>query len=677
MNPRTKKSAAGYASFVVLLVAIAASSNVQAQQVFYVSPKGNDAWNGTMAARGVGRNGPFASLEAARNTIRDLKRRNALPKGATVYLRGGTHQLGRVLTLTAADSGRPEAPILYMNYPGEEPIVSGGQRIEGFQPYGNGLWVADLPKVRSGQWDFKELFVNGERQQRARTPNKGYFLVNGLLDGTSLYQSINRFRYAAGDIDPQWQNIRDAEVVALHHWVNVHLRIKSIDGPNRIVNFQQGTLLNLIEQRNQPARYYVEGVFEALDSPGEWYLNRLKGQLYYFPRPDEDMSRAEIYAPYVSEILRLEGSAGTRVKNVAFRGLTFRHAHGTPGHPEQGFLSPAAIVLKYAEAITFAKCVFENVGGYGLDILDGSAFNTVTGCTFRSLGAGGVKLEGRLVKGNPASVTHDNQVVNNRFHDLGEIYASARAIFVMASSSNLIAHNEISNVPWSGIQVGYVWRYGDSGAGGNVIEFNHIHDLGKMPNQLSDLGAIYTCGEQPGGIIRNNVIHDIGAAKSLAFGVYLDGYSSNITVENNVIFNIQDAPFFAGFGRHNVVRNNVLASVRTSPAHVGSANLSEDLRFERNVVLSKSAPPLSGDVTGAHFSADRNTYFRLDSGPVLFGKETFAQWQRRGQDLSSVIADPLVQISADRFSIDRASPALALGFQAIDVSSVGPSDHER
>lgn len=663
--------------YSVLFSAVLWSCPALAQTTIYVSPQGNDSLSGDSAVQSVDNKGPFATIERAQIEIRALKQRGELSFPVTVYLRGGVHLIDKPLRFTAGDSGSPGNPIVYSSYPGETAIISGGRPVSGWQYYRDGLWFVDLPEVANGDWTFDQLYVDGKTRPRSRIPNEGYFRVAELLDGTDFRTGTDHFRYAAGDIDPNWTNLTDVKVIAFHHWFDVHLPIKEVDSANRIVTFQMKASRNLIDG-NQGSRYVVENVFEGLDSPGEWYLNRQTGRLFYMPLEGETPSLLEIFAPRLTELVLIDGTPTAPVGEIVFRGLTFEHNQWEPREwPDgTGDVSPAAVTITGGRRIQIEGCTFRNLETYAIDIWGASMYNTISTNLMEHLGAGGIKIGGATPEEDPAWRTYDNDIVNNTMRHLGERYPSSRGIFLMQTARNRVAHNEVSYLGYHGIQAGYHWGYGETSSSDNRIEYNHVHHVGYVRDQIGDLGGIYLNSEMPGTIVRNNLIHDI-AGTHLAFGIYLDGYSSHLSIRDNVVHDTGDGGFILHFGKDNDVRNNVFAfGGEQRQVYLGKSKLSENLTFEQNIILWNHSTPLDGDLQGSHFRIDRNVYYRTDAAPILFGEETIDEWRSRGHDLASVIADPKISFDGKRLIIQDSSPALGLGFQPIDLSAVGPQTNQ-
>lgn len=668
-----------------------------AQEVihFYVAPNGAATANGTSAAT------PFASLEAAQQAIRQLRQAGKLTKPVTVNIRRGIYSIQEPIVFNKEDSGPKNNPITYQAYQNEEVIISGGKTITGWKRYKNGLWMTNIPEVKKGLWSFRQLYVNGVSRQRARTPDSGFLRVKGFPDGgpeVHYHTDCQRFEYAGEDLNPRWTNLTDVEVIVYHFWTDSHLPVKSIDPKSRIVTFQHKAGKVFTDDFSKAgARYVVDNLWEGLDAPGEWYLNKKTGNLYYYPLSGEDLSRAEIIAPLAPELLRLEGkpAEGKPVANLHFKGLTFQYVNFDlpPGNSndQQGSASvPAAITLTGAQNCTFEQCRIQNTGTFAIDILNGSQHNQIKQCDLGYLGAGGIRLNGGTEKEHPLLRTAYNEITDNMLHHYGEVFPSAVGILLMNASNNQVAHNEIHHGWYTGISTGWVWGYRRSVSTHNIIEYNHIHDIGQT-GLLSDMGGIYTLGVSPGTIIRNNIIHDINANHYGGWGMYHDEGSTHLLVENNIVYNTKFAPFNIHFSKEVTVRNNIFALGKLEQLSRGRVEPHKSVFFENNIIYWKEGELLSKkwqdqpyrfhlsalkepqEITST-FDMDYNLYYNpvASIDGIKFNGQSWTEWQQRGKDTHSLYTDPLfVDAAAFDFRLRPESPALKLGFQPIDATKVG------
>ena len=276
-------------------------------------------------------------------------------------------------------------------YRNEQPVLSGGRRITGWEKVEgkSGWWRATLPEVREGKWYFHQLFINGQRKHRARSPNDGYFQAEGE------YLNINpvQFKFRSDDIKKEWVG-SGVELIALHKWIDLRQYIRGLDETNHVVTLS-GAIAQQVKESN--ARYTIENTPDALDEPGEWYLDRKTGGLTYWPEPGEDLARAEVIAPVLSsEIIRVEGdfTAKKPVQHVVVRGLTFAHTDWSL--PENGYLDSQAAVQVRGDVLAegavdcvVENCIFAHLGGYALELGKGCQRCRVIGNEIYDIGAGG------------------------------------------------------------------------------------------------------------------------------------------------------------------------------------------------------------------------------------------------------------------------------------------------
>jgi len=659
----------------------------------YVATNGDDAWSGLQPARTPGTaDGPFATLARARDAIRELRRSQGgvLLQPVTVLVRGGTYYQTEPLVLTPEDSGAPGALVTIAAYNGEKPVVSGGRRITGWREVSgrNGVWSASVPDVAAGRWSFRQLWVNGRRGWQARHPNRGYHAVAFVPDATrtTLWnQGQKRFEYYSRDLTPS-RTLIGAELVVMNRWVENRVTVTAIDPKKRIVSFGRKTLYQLDD--GDP--YYLENAPDFLDAGGEMYLDRAEGRVYYIPRSSEDLSEAEVIAPAQVNVLRLEGQPeiGRYIEHLVFRGLAFSHTEWnypanfqapwpTPdvaGFYQGAFGVPGAVYGDGVKQCVFSRCAFTHVGTYGLELARGCQYNQIDASEASDLGAGGIKIGETVIRENPAEQSHNNSVTDCEITDGGRIFHSGVGLWVGQSFNNRIAHNEIHNLYYTGVSLGWTWGYAPALTRANVLEQNHIHHIGVRTDDvaiLSDLGGVYALGVQPETFIRLNRFHDIAGARFGGWGIYFDEGTTGITAENNLVYRTTDAGFHQHYGQDNVIRNNVFAYgrraqiQRTKPSH-------RSFTFERNIVLFRSGKLLEGTWEDGDVQIDHNIYWR-PTGKKPFQKWTLEQWHALGRDQNSLIANPLfVNPEKDDFRLRPDSPALGLGLTSPDVSGAGP-----
>jgi len=608
----------------------------------------------------VSQNGPIRTLAAARDAAR-AQRRSGRTGPITITVRAGTYYLPETLVLEPEDSNTIwEAPH------GEHPVISGGRVISGWVKDAGGSWKANAP----GPY-FHQLFVDGRRATRARTPNYGFFRI----DGESSLAKPFELHYRGNDIKKEWTDQSDVEVVAYLAWSDLRMPIEKVDQAAHVATLgSNGNEFN----REEDGRYFIENAPDALDAPGEWYLDQDKHVVSYIPVPGEDMERAVVVAPTLEHLVSLEGNpvSGKLVRNVVFRGLTFTYADwgmDAKGYADRQAATPAPAAIEATGAVNFSTdhCTIAHSGGYALFLGRGSKHNSVLGNEIFDMGAGGVKVGEPELRQGDSEQNYGNVIADNHIHDLGLVYAPAVGIWVLQSGENQILHNHVHDLFYTAISVGWTWGYGPNQSKGNLIAFNHLHAIGK--DMLSDMGGIYTLGEQPGTAIRNNLVYDISSFTYGGWGIYTDEGSSDILIEDNIVYGCKSAGFHQHYGRDNVVRNNIFAFNREHQLMRTRPEPHNSFTMEGNIIYFDQGNLLGTNWTEGKFTMRHNFYYDTRSSDISFAGKSFAQWQSSGQDQDSMVGDPLfVNAGNYDFRLRSESPALRGGFRQIDMTTVGP-----
>lgn len=659
-------------TFLLLLTSLALHQPVQAA-TFYLAPDGNDNWSGTAPqVNSANSDGPWATLMGARDRLRGLRAEGKLADGVDLVVTGGTYVLDKPVVWEAEDSGTATAPVVIHAASGEHPVFSGGRAVTGWQKDGP-LWVAEVPKVSN----FGALWINGERRTVARTPDDGkYFRTMGKVDANPNAS----FKFQPGDIK-NFQNLDDALVIVMHAWETGAYRVSGIDEANSTVNFKAAGAWPF-EQWGPSQRYYVENIREGLDSPGEWYLDRKAGKLYYMPLPGEDIANVKAVVPVLSQLLLFSGRPEEKqfVDHVTIDGLAFEYTEygiGPEGHHDsQAAVSVTpSVVWRGARYSTLRNCSIGHTGGYGLALADGCFDNLVQHNEIFDLGAGGVMVGGAYrpageIKSDPLFPTR-NVVDNNFIHGGGKIFRSGVGAWIGYANYISLTHNDIFDFIYSGVSNGWIWGYAESPTHHNQICYNHIHKIGQ--GVLSDMGGIYNLGIQPGTLLDHNLIHDIYSAQYGGWGLYTDEGSSEIQLTNNVVYNTTTGGFHQHYGENNRVRNNIFAFAKETNIILSRVEEHRSVIFERNIVLSNNGDILSPNWIKGDAWLDYNTYWDINNVPMRFSGLSFDDWRaQKGQDAHSQKADPLfVNAKEYDFRLLPESPAIALGFEPIDISRAG------
>lgn len=552
--------------WLLLFALFTLSLPVSAAIELYVAPQGNDAWSGRLASPNAKRtDGPFATPERARDAVRGLRQGGKSPGKVTVWVRGGTYYRDKPFELTAADGGTPTSPVAYCAYGTETPRWIGGKAIPGWQPVTDPAVRERLPQnsraeVREvdlrklGITDYgaltrrgfpastlppMELFYAEKVMTLARWPNDGWAKITSVPEG----QNGGVFGYE-GDRPAAWKDREDIWAYGYwtFDWADSFEKIAAIDTQKHTVRTvpPHGTF-----GYTAGKRFYFLNILEELDAPGEYYIDRAGGKLYFYP-PSPAQSTSEAFVSTMTgPILSLNG-----VSNVTVSGLTFEGCRGD------------AVVFRGGSNNRIAGCLLRNIGQVAVRIGDGATDSGVQSCDIYGTGDGGIVLDG----GDRKTLTSGRLFAdNNEIHHTGRL----RRTYTPAISPNgvgcRVSHNRIHDLPHTAIQ---------GGGNDHITEYNEIY---RVCQETGDAGAFYMGRDfsQRGNIVRFNHFHDLRAGNlsgqtgfTEVMGVYLDDCFSGVTVYGNLFVRAGRSAMIGG-GRDNTIENNIF--VDGSPAvHVDS-----------------------------------------------------------------------------------------------------------
>lgn len=689
---------------------------------FYVSTHGSDDWSGTLANPNVqGNDGPFASLQRARDAVRVLK--ETRHSNLVVQIRGGAYTLSQTVVFGPEDSGVGTATITYEAYPSETPIFSAGREIEGWRPVtdsslqlakkaiGN-VQVADV----SGQ--FYALFDAEGLLPRARS--NGFIPLAG--------GSRNQLHFPAGLLK-DWPNVEDVEIVVRPHhaWIVNILPLESVDEQRQMArtSIDATYAMNQLHFLKQTESCWVENTLQELDEPGEWALNTEEGKLYLWPRND-----SPVLAPQLTELICIEGEidkdgpSDTPVQNLCFRGLTFMHGErytiskndaGLQHDWEMHDKANSLVRLRGTENCSIVDCRFAHSGSDAIRVDLHGQQNKISGNLIEHIGGTGILLCG--YGPGTKDVNHNNVIHNNHIHHTGRIYSHSPGIMIWQSGENTVSNNLVHHTPYTGIilsgcMTDFFGRQGRELAKtirrheinglpkkpkrndvlpylhthDNKIEYNEIHHAMEM---LGDGNAIYIRGAGNNNVIRRNYIHHLVAPMIMQAAIRTDGGQTDTLIAENLIYKCTSQGILLKL--NNRCENNIVADI-IAPPRGYYLSLREGpmtgATIRRNIFYSSSAectfidelPPGRGKTSedrrgrklakSTQADTDRNIYFCASDSSL--GTQMLEKQQSSGVDANSLAVDPLfVDPANGDFRFRPESPAFSLGFEPLDLSKVG------
>lgn len=662
----------------------------------YVAPGGDDSRAGTCAVWDKSKaDGPLASLEGARNRVRQLRGLGQTKDPVTVLFASGEYGMTQPVLFGPEDAGSADAPVTYAAAKDAKPVFFGGRRLPPFEAGTDGVWRTRVePSFR-----FEQLYVNGQRATRARSPNRFYYYMQAQapfgidpLTGKPADLSHRAFIAAKSDIatlaGKSCAELSNVVVTVYHSWEVSHARVQAVEPETGRVVVTGSSPWPFFNWGPYLPRYHIENFREALDEPGEWFLEA-DGTLCYLPLPGERPGRTEAVAPVADAFLRFSGDAlkGRWVSNLNFSGLTFAYAgYSLPergqGDGQAAASQPAAVELDGVRQVAFRDCVFAHVGPHGLWFRKGCRESAVERCHVFDLGGGAIRIgDSKWSRDElPDRLTGRIVIDNNILHEGGRFFRGATGVWIGHASDVQVTHNDIGDFFYTGISMGWTWGYQETATHRNTLAFNHIHHLGW--GVLSDMGGIYTLGRSDHTAVTNNHIHDVYSydfSGRGGWGLYTDEGSAEMVFENNLIHHVKTGCIHQHYGRENIFRNNILAFSMDGQIQRSRIEDHTSVIITNNIVywdnLSaafwRGHAGAAGTVTDAVVNA--NTYWNPNGlASNAFNCGTWDAWRAAGQDAQSRIADPLFQNAAKGdFRLKSSSPAVKAGFRPFDYEQAG------
>lgn len=667
----------------------------------YVATDGNDTWSGMLAVPNAAReDGPFATLERARDELRVLKAKSGPPHGATVLMRSGMYRLREPFVLGPADSGAAGAPIVYAADAGAKVFLRGSVVLHGWHPGTGKIWQTSVP-VEVGDVRFWQLYYRGERQILARTPNVdtqhphsgGFFYAEGeVANGTPTLVPYNPAR-----LDPaKWSRPTEGHVHVwpMRNWTHDICPIHSVDLQRHVITLAQPAQYMVIKGN----RFYVDNLREELDAPGEWYYDQTAHQLYFWP-PDEKDPTDAVTVPVLDNLITVQGDSATGafVSDIQFRGLNLAETND------------GLMVLSRTAECSVTASTFTHCGGTALKVLEGGHHNRIAGCDIHHVGGQAITLEDTVDwTHRPEGHQAYNVIDNNHIHDIGDGGAGWCGISLQpglggnASHDNVVSHNLIHDTPGRAIFFNGMR---------NIVEYNHVHHTGQEQSDTGAIGMGSRDIRERGSVIRFNYVHDTGGYSMLepgvwrypyfCWGIYLDDYTSGVHVYGNLVVNTYRGAVMVHGGQDNVIENNVFIegdAQQIQYSYIDSvtrgrtpANPDKSMwrmtgtRCIGNVFYYTG--PASSWIRGAKWTqamaeSDRNVLWHaglpitiIVPDPTVRDKAelmSWDAWQKLGFDHHSVTADPqFVDVERGDYRLRPDSPARKLGFKPLPFDQMG------
>ncbi len=571
-----KKSVQVIISVFALVLAI----NTSASQLFVDPVRGDDGNDGKTAITA------FKTIQKARDTVRTLNK--DMKSDVIVHLRGGRYQLNETLFFDYQDSGSDGHAVVYRAYEKEEPIICGGRKVTGWKPVeGKPYFVAPVPerkavKRKSPFKDnrtlplhprfyscqklsdegfaayFSQLYVNGVRAERARTSNVLTSSREEWWDNPetkAFYDGI----YVNKSEMQNYTNPEDVRLLYLEEFKTLDAPLEAIlpcDEDEMILKMKQPAFVKGSSwERFQPSsQFFIINALEELDEPGEWYLDQKKDVVYYYPRKvDGDLNKAEVYAPRVECLVKVDGTVMRRVKNMRFEGITFQHGNWTD--PKDNYLGlsqaeiyktytsefPGQVIVNYADNVSIVRCTVRHMGSCGIQFYEGCKNSLIEGnVTYDTTGAGITIGRWWFHKFEcpPSSICVDTMVRNNVVRNTGRDYWQGTGLNIFVAYDCKVHHNDISDTAYTALH---------ARAGGSEDGRVYIHpQIGKIEykwNKVSrgfaghkwgigDGGHIYMHGRLPNSIITEN--YSLYANRSVNMEYYPDNDTIKSVWTNNV-----------------------------------------------------------------------------------------------------------------------------------------------
>ncbi|MBO7206116.1 MAG: right-handed parallel beta-helix repeat-containing protein [Kiritimatiellae bacterium] len=632
----------------------------------------------------------------------------------TVYVKKGVYNFKTPLVFTPADSGSVESPVKWIGEEGA--IFSGGGKIEDWRDDGNGVWSAPIPVNEKGEKIFFEsLYVNGRRADRSRFPEKGELKFakwkeRGVINGavTNYFEEFTikgpEPKFLAGLSREELDAVQCRIFVK---WSYGAYPVESYTSSNGMIAVCGNVPIASWKRWNEDKHNYLffENVAAGFTKPGQWFYDVKAGRVKYRPLKGETIESFEAIAPTsrLVSIVELKGDLdkGEFVHDISFENIAFTASRTDGEVTKNGAIrqyqlqaarsAGAAVYSLGAHRVKFERCRVFNTENYAFKFDDGCVSNVVRSCEIYDAGAGGIwvgnnrqnmlkmaneKWRNLREPWNHPFVTKSivdtstkavrfNVVDNNLITHCGRVNPEGCGIVLTHAADTKVTHNEITDIYYTGISVGWTWGYWGSYGQRNEISFNLIKNIGQ--GRMSDMGGVYTLAASFGTVVTNNVIMDVKSRSYGGWGMYNDEGSEGVHWENNLVVNTSADSYHLHFGRNNKVVNCVMINGGTSKLCVSRAEKHNQITFARNIVYWKSGPVF---VRAPSWNKIRDGLAKVKWNNNLFWCESGVT--ELNGPVTGTVGDPgFVAPENGDWRLKKNSPALKLGFKPWDYSLSG------
>lgn len=653
-----------------------------------VSVDGSDSNPGTQEL-------PLKTLAGAKELLKARKNTVDNGKTVTVWFKAGTYLFDKEVVFDKTD----RTDVIYRSIPGEEVIFTGSVDItEWTDGEINGV-KALVADVNTDELFFRSLFKGETRLPVSIWPKEGSFTVadsslNDALNPTSDYFKLHAAFYANANEIKDFANLADVNVRIMHKWCDDILPLLSADVETGRIELTKPAAMNIEIGDN----YVYENVREAVSQAGEWYLDRSENKLYYIPCEGETADNLVLSAPIADAFISMDGVSSLSFSGIKFINTDWDFVNGTlniwpmdtenplyanilynPTHPQAAYEVPAAVTVRNAENITFENCTFRSISDTAVMFRENVNIATVNACYFDEIGGNAIFINAPYAI--PA-VTKDIHITNCEINEYGRIYNHSIGVLLCHATDCVIADNEIHDGWYTAVSVGWVWGYGKNPTDNIQVKNNLIYNIGN--GWLSDMGGIYTLGIQPNTVLSGNVIYNVGCYEGSTgyggWGIYLDEGSTQITVENNLVYDCSSQTFHQHYGRNNIIRNNIFAFGKDGALRITRNEDHNSLFLQNNILVTEDAV-MYKDTTDEDWFIDSNNllwdYARKSpysgTSTTIGDRVNIVTMVNKGHYTDSVFKDPLFRDAVNRdFTLAENSPALETGFVPFDYVAGTP-----